>query len=141
MLEGIIGRLAGEKELTGSLGELTPLYEVSGLPARQVLLVGLGLRGRFGPGMAFSAGFAVGKRLGAKHRESVALALPPSDEPGAVASALLEGTIVATRGPGLRKSEANRHAFDSLSVVVEPETAEMPGLGARVDGLACRDRG
>ena len=41
MLEGIIGRLVGEKELTGSLGELTPFYEVSGLRARQVLLVGL----------------------------------------------------------------------------------------------------
>jgi leucyl aminopeptidase len=128
VLEGIIARLVGEKELTGSLGELTPLFEVSGLRARQVLLVGLGPRGRFGPGMAFSAGFAVGKRLAGRHRESVALALPPTDEPSAVASALLEGAIVATRGPGLRKSETNRHAFDSLSVVVEPETADIPGL-------------
>ncbi len=128
VLEGIIARLAGEKELGGSLGELTPLYEVTGLAARRVLLVGLGARGGFGPGTAFSAGFAVGKKLAGKHRESVALVLPPSEEPGAVASAWLEGAIVATRGPGLRKSEANRHAFDSLSLVVEPELADLPGL-------------
>jgi leucyl aminopeptidase len=127
-LEAIIARLAGEKELTGSLGELTALYDVSGLQARQVMLVGLGTRGRFGPGMAFSAGFAVGKRLAGRHRESVALALPTSDEPGTVASALLEGVIVSTRGPGLRKSEANRHSFDSLTMILEPDAPELPDL-------------
>ena len=44
------------------------------------------------------------------------------EEPQAIASALIEGAIVATRGPGLRKSEANRHAFATLSLVIEPAT-------------------
>ena len=49
--------------------------------------------------------------------------------------------LSATRGPGLRKTEANRHAFDSLSVVVEPETAEMTGL--ELESMVCGagDRG
>ncbi len=128
VLESTVGRLAAEKELTGSLGELTPLYEVPGFLAPGVLLVGLGPRARFDAGAAFAAGFALSKRLAGKRRESVAVALPSSDEPRAVASALIEGAIVATRGPGLRKSEANRHAFTTLSLVVEPEIAEQDRL-------------
>jgi leucyl aminopeptidase len=127
-LEGIVKRLAAEKELTGSLGELTPLYEVSGFLAPAVLFVGLGPRGKFEAAAAFAAGFAFSKRLAGKRRESVAVALPPADEQQAVASALLEGAIVGTRGPGLRKSEANRHAFTTLSLVIEPETVADPGL-------------
>jgi len=127
-LEAKVRRLTAEKELTGSLGELTFLYDVPGLEARGVLLVGLGPRARFDPGAAFSAGFALAKRLAGKPRESVAVALPPSDQPRAVASALIEGAIVGTRGPGIRKTEANRHAFETLSLVVEPGPSDEPGL-------------
>ena len=97
-----------------------------------MLLVGLGPRGRFDAGAAFSAGFAFSKRLASKRERHVAVALPPSDEPQAVAKALIEGAIVATRGPGLRKSEANRHAFDTLSLVIEPATADDDGAFAEV---------
>ncbi len=86
--------------------------------------MGLGPRDRFDAGAAFSAGFAFSKRLAGKRREDVAIALPPSNEPQPVAKALIEGAIVATRGPGLRKSEANRHAFDTLSLVIGPEAAD-----------------
>ncbi len=110
-LEETVRRLTSEKEVTGSLGELTPLYECAGLAAAAVLLVGLGPRSRFDSGAAFSAGFALSKRLAGKRRESVAIALPRAEDPQDVASALIEGAIVGTRGPGLRKTEANRHAF------------------------------
>jgi leucyl aminopeptidase len=123
-LEPKVRRLIGEKELTGSLGELTLFYDVPGLEARGVALVGLGPRGRFDPGAAFAAGVALAKRFAGKPRESVAVALPPSDDPRAMASALIEGAIVGTRGPGIRKTEANRHAFDTLSLVVEPGQSE-----------------
>ena len=51
-------------------------------------------------GAAYSAGFALSKRLAGKRREGVAVVLPPSDLPEVFASALIEGAIVATRGPG-----------------------------------------
>jgi leucyl aminopeptidase len=117
-LEPIITRLIGEKDLTGSLGELTALYEVPGFETRAVLLVGLGLRRRFEPGAAFSAGFALAKRLAGKRRDGVAIVLPPTDLPPVFASALIEGTIAGTRGPGVRKTEAVRHAFETLNLVV-----------------------
>ena len=119
VLETVVKRLIAEKDLTGSLGDLLPLYEVPEFQARAVLLLGLGPRGRFDAGAAFSAGFAFSKRLASKRRESVAVALPASDEPQLVAKALIEGAIVATRGPGLKKSEANRHAFETLCLVTQ----------------------
>ena len=117
-LEPIITRLIAEKDLTGSLGELTALYELSGLEAGAVLLVGLGLRRRFEAGAAFSAGFALAKRLAGKRRDAVAVVLPSTDQAPVCASALIEGAIAGTRGPGVRKTEAVRHAFENLSLVV-----------------------
>jgi leucyl aminopeptidase len=123
-LEGKLRRLAAEKDVSGALGDLTALFDVPGLEARGVLLVGLGPRGRFEPGAAFSAGYALAKRLSGKPRESVAVALPPSTDASATASALVEGAIAGTRGPGIRKSEANRHAFQTLTVIIEPDASD-----------------
>ena len=121
--------------MTGSLGELTPLLRRPRIPGAGLLLVGLGPRDRFDAGAAFSAGFAFSKRLSSKRRENVAVALPPSSEPLAVATGLIEGAIVATRGPGFKKSEANRHAFDTLSLVIEPETADDDEMFASPCGM------
>ena len=131
-LEVTFKRLVADKDLTGSLGELTPFYDVPGFEARSILLVGLGPKGRFDAGAAFSAGFAFSKKLASKRREHVAVALPQSEEPQAVASALIEGAIVATRGPGLRKSEANRHAFATLSLVIDPALADEDAVFEKV---------
>jgi leucyl aminopeptidase len=119
----IVKRLIAEKDVTGSVGELTPFYDLGAFDAQSLLLIGLGPRARFDAGAAFSAGYAFSKRLSSKRRETVAVALPESDDPETIAKALIEGAIVATRGPGLKKSEANRHAFETLSLVIAPETA------------------
>src|SRR4051794_14543327 len=46
-LGGLVRRLIGQKEISGSLAELSPLHGVSGLSAGSVLIVGLGPRARF----------------------------------------------------------------------------------------------
>jgi leucyl aminopeptidase len=120
----MVSRLRAEKEVTGSLGELVPLFEPPGLAARALLLVGLGPRGRFDSGPAFAAGFTAAKRLAGKARETVALALPEIGQTGSIASALIEASIVGTQNSGLRKTEPNRHLFGTLSLVVEPELGE-----------------
>jgi leucyl aminopeptidase len=123
-LEARVRRLTAEKEVTGALGDLAAFYDVPGFGARGALLVGLGPRGRFEPGAAFSAGYALAKRLSGKPRESVAVVLPQSEDAGATASALIEGAIAGTRGPGIRKTEANRHAFTTLSLIIEPDSSD-----------------
>jgi leucyl aminopeptidase len=117
-IDTIIARLLADKEITASPGELTPIYGAAGLEASAVLLVGLGPRTNFDAGAAFSTGFAVAKRLSSKRREHVAIVLPVTDNRPSIASAVIEGAVVGTRGPGLRKSEANRHPFDALALVV-----------------------
>src|SRR5262249_28160409 len=87
-LGATLGRLRSEKELTGALGDLTPLYEPTGLAAGAILLVGLGPRGSFDAGAAFSAGFTAAKRLSGKSREHVAVLLPTAGDAGSIASAL-----------------------------------------------------
>jgi leucyl aminopeptidase len=116
-----IGRLRSEKEVAGTLGELTVIHEPAGIAATGLLLVGLGPRARFDSGAAFTAGVAAAKRLAGKAREGVAIVLPPSEDPPAVASAIVEGAVVGTRGSGLRKTEPNRHPFASLYLVVPGE--------------------
>jgi leucyl aminopeptidase len=120
-LEATIRRLRAEKELKGARGELTLLYEVRGLASGAVLLVGLGSRDHFEPGAAFAAGFAAAKRLATQARESVAIVLPAAPEPDSCASALIEGAIVGTRGPGIRKADPDRHPFGTLNLVAGPD--------------------
>src|SRR5262249_34984101 len=86
-----------------------------------VIVFGLGPRDRFDAGAAYAAGAAVAKRLAGKPREALAVVLPEGGDPSAVASALVEGLIVGTRGPGLRKSEPARHPFGRLELVVPPD--------------------
>ena len=118
-----------------------------GSKPRAVLLVGLGLRRRFEPGAAFSAGFALAKRLAGKRRDGVAVVLPPADHPPVIASALIEGAIAGTRGPGVRKTEAVRHAFETLSLVVgdRPDRGTISQtreeLAPRRDRRPCREPG
>jgi leucyl aminopeptidase len=131
-LGDLVGRLLAGKEIPTGLGETTPLIGHQGLPAGSVLLVGLGPRERFDAGAAYAAGVAVGRRLGGKPRESVAVALPESDQPRAIASALTEGVIVGTRGPDLRKSEPGRHPFGGLQVVAPPERLSSSDLAGAV---------
>jgi leucyl aminopeptidase len=120
-LGDMLARLLTQKELSGSTGELTTIHAPAGFSAGSVLVVGLGSREKFGAGAAFAAGFAAAKRLGAKPREQIALAVPSAGDPATGwVSALVEGVVAGTRGPGLRKTEANRHSFGNLDVILDP---------------------
>jgi leucyl aminopeptidase len=117
----VLGPLLGSKEIGGAVGDTTPILGLGVLAPAPVLIFGLGPRGRFDAGAAFSAGVAVAKRLAAKPRQSVAVLLPALAQPEAIASALVEGLIVGTQGPGVRKTEPGRHPFDTLQIVLAPE--------------------
>ena len=62
----LLGRLIAEKELTGSLGEMVTVHGPAGFSAGSVLVVGLGTRDKFDALAAFTAGFALAKRLAGK---------------------------------------------------------------------------
>ncbi len=110
-----IQRLLDRGDLGAGLGEITFLYEPPGLSARSLALVGLGKREKLDPGAAYAAGVALARRLGAKPRDRVAVALPPGGTDRE--RAFLEGVIVGQSGPDLRKTERSRHAFGDLVIV------------------------
>ena len=112
-------RLVEAKEISRSVGDVVPLLglENSGLAARSIVVFGLGPREKFEAGVAFSAGVAVAKKLAARPRKHLAVALVDGGEPESNTSALVEGLIVGTRGPDLRKTEPSRHPFETLSII------------------------
>lgn len=123
-LAGVIGRLVEFKELSRSVGEVVPLLGLPGgeLKATTVVVFGLGSRENFNAGVAFSVGVAVSKKLASRPRGHVAVVVPEAGETDSITSALVEGLIVGTRGPDLRKTEPAKHPFEILSIVAPPES-------------------
>jgi leucyl aminopeptidase len=127
-LGGLLSRLFAQKEIAGALGELTALHGLPGFSAESILVVGLGARAKFDAGSAYAAGFALAKHLSGKARENVSVVLPRSAESTLTQwiSPLVEGATAGTRGPGLRKTEPNRHEFGVLNLVFSrAETDEV----------------
>ena len=122
-LGALIGRLLASKDLAGTVGEVASLLGLAGegLAVKGVIAFGLGKKAGFDAGAAFSAGVAAGRKLSTRERGDVAVLLPEGGDPAAVASALVEGMIVGTRGAGLRKAEPGRHPFAGIAVVVAEE--------------------
>jgi leucyl aminopeptidase len=123
-LDALIQRLAAQKDVAAAANELTVLYEPPGVKARSVLAVGLGKREKLDAGTAYTAFLAAAKRLSGKPRESVLL-LPPSGLTPIAARAVIEGLMVGVHGPGLCKTEANRHEFARLGILIgeQPDPA------------------
>jgi len=122
----LVASLLAAKEISTRLGEATALLGPHAAASDGVLVCGLGPRERFDVGAAYTLGVLIAKRLSSKQRKSVAVGLPECGDDEtfalALASALVEGLVVGTQGPGLRKTEPNRFPFETLQLVVEPET-------------------
>ena len=121
----LLARLLEAKNLLGGLGDQTPILGATDLGVAAVQAFGLGKRDKFRPGMAFSAGVALAKRLATKPRGKVAVLLPDAGDPFAVASALTEGLVVGMSGPDLKKKERGRHPFESLVIVAPGSDPEV----------------
>ena len=121
-LSELVRGLFEAKEISGGLGELTPLHGVAGIKARTVMLLGLGRKERCAAAEVFAAGVALSKRLSSRPRESVAVAVPA--EAMSHVDSLVSGLVVGTRDPGLRKSKPSRTPFGALWIVVDPKSSE-----------------
>ena len=77
----------------------------------------MGSRAKLEAGSAFTAGTAVGKRLATRGGGRVAVMIPEANDYAGCAQALVEGLIVGSRGPDLRKSEPGRKPIDEWVLV------------------------
>src|SRR5262245_34500739 len=96
----LLGRMIAADDLAGGIGDVTPLHGVVGPNGARVILFGLGPRETHSVGSAYSAAIALGKKLAAKDRGSVAVAVPEAGDLAAIVSAITEGIVVGIHGPG-----------------------------------------
>ena len=122
-LGALITKLVERKDLSLGAGEWTPLFGDLGHAANAAGVLGLGSKDTLEPGTLFTAGVALTRRLAAKTCESLAIALPERLNSGPNLSAFVEGVVVGTRGPGLRKSEPSRKAIGAITIAggTDPE--------------------
>ena len=85
-----------------------------------MLTVGLGSEASFSAGEAYTAGCAIGKRLGSKRRGRVSILLSETQNFAGMAGSLSEGIVVGCQGVDLRKSESTRYRFDDCAILVPP---------------------
>jgi leucyl aminopeptidase len=120
-------------DLPRSVGDVTPLHGATGPNGSNVVVFGLGPRDAPLVGSAYASGMALGKRLSAKPRGSVAVLVPRNGDLLPLLSAITEGVCVGVKGPGLRKSELVRHPFESVLILVPPDTLSEASARAAVE--------
>jgi len=131
-LGGAVSELIATGELTGKLGQVAVLHTRGALPARRVLVVGLGPRDSFGPEAARRAAAAAAKRaqeLGARTLATIAHGAGVGGlDPARAARATLEGSALAAyafAGWKRRRDEGRRLQRVTL---LEADGAKLPAL-------------
>lgn len=109
-LNGLADYLPPSGEAPTGVGESLAVYPPSAANLPALLFYGLGESAKYSPLKAFEAATSASKTLASKPGRSVTVVLADTEE-----AAQIRGWIVGTKGPGLRKKEANRHPFEKLS--------------------------
>ncbi|HET6878589.1 MAG TPA: leucyl aminopeptidase [Pirellulales bacterium] len=109
---GLLSRLLEKKELSGKPYELTTLWQVPGVRAPQVLVVGLGKQAEFDRGTALRTAAAAARQLASKERGRVAFFLPCGSD--ALAESGIAGALMGCQGQDLYRSEKKRYTFAEI---------------------------
>ncbi|MBX3055978.1 MAG: leucyl aminopeptidase [Anaerolineae bacterium] len=121
-LNGAISELIVHGDLTGKVGEVGVLYPRGTIPAKRVLVVGLGKRGEFdleGVRKAAAAGLKRARDLKAQHVATIVHGAGVAGlEAQAAAQATAEGSLLAAyQYDAPKQREDAPHEIDSLTVV------------------------
>lgn len=142
-LGGIVTKLREQGDAPGKAKELTPLYEVNGVAARRVLLVGMGQRDQADFASVLAGFAAAAKMLSARPCERIALGLPDGALAADVAlRACVAGIFQGTSTAGIRKSKNDRtpprEVCFSIPTIDEPirDVLRLAALEGRGTNLA-----
>lgn len=118
-LAGIVSRLFEQGDVAGKAKELTPLYQVDGLAAKRIMLVGLGPRDKADYASLLSCSAAAAKMLSSKPTKRIAMVLPESALPAdAALHACAQGIYQGSSTAGIRKSTTERTPPEELCFLV-----------------------
>ncbi|OYV85238.1 MAG: leucyl aminopeptidase [Planctomycetia bacterium 21-64-5] len=110
---GLLTRLIENKEISGKLYELTPLWGAAGIEAPQLLVAGLGKQAEYDRGLALRTAAAAARQLAAKERPRVAFYLTRGAS-DAIAESGIAGAIMGCQGQDLYRAEKKRFPFAEL---------------------------
>ncbi len=127
---GALQVLADQEELSPKVGKVSVFYNLPGIAAPTILIVGGGKKDRFDAAAAFRCAGAASKRLGDKARESVAFDFGVLSD--SVAAAAIAGAMNGCVGQDLFRAEKNLHANElqiwfSISAVALERGTSMGG--------------
>ncbi|MFW5940950.1 MAG: leucyl aminopeptidase [Chloroflexota bacterium] len=130
-LGGAIGDLIAGGDLSGKLGEVAVLYPRQTIPARRVLVAGLGEQDKFDLEQvrkAAAAAIRKARDLKARHVASIVHGAGIARLPVPLAAqSVLEGTLLAMyRFQGGAKEEEDRHDIETFTIVEFDESKITP---------------
>lgn len=132
-LGGAVTRLLESEEISSKLADTAALLAPSGLPARQLLVVGLGSRDHWSRGAADRAAGAAAMALADRKRERIAFCFDDWDTETTAAG--ICGAIVAMSGQALYRAKPKLHACEEICWPKADEAAIEQGkiLGESVN--------
>ncbi len=138
-LGGLVAKLIEQRDVAGKPKELTPLYQVAGLAAKRLLLVGLGPRGKADYASLLSSSAAAAKMLSTKPTQRIALAIPEGAlNADAALRACAQGMYQGSSTAGIRKSATERTPPDEVCLIVRAVdgTVQEATMRAEIEGRA-----
>ncbi len=138
-LDHAISELIRQGDLDGSLGQVAVLYPRGAIPAKRVLIVGLGEAEKFDLEAARRAAAAAAKKARALKAQSLTTIVHGAGvgglDPRDAAQAVVEGTLLALYTfPKYQQKAEETPSLPSSLTIVEFDAAKVPALeeGARV---------
>ncbi len=120
-LHGAIQELLDQGDISGKLSEVTTLYPRAAIPAKRVLVVGLGKQAEFGLEQARTAAAAAIKRARDLKAKQVASVIHRGGSQGlavaAAAQATVEGMLLALYKYDAPRQTSNGHTPQALTIV------------------------
>lgn len=137
--QGALSELLKRGDITGKLNETVELLRVSGLAAERVLVLGLGDPTTLTRAKLDKALGTVSRKLSTKASVSVAVLLPSGPLCGlsteTIAISVATGFTVGCYGQGIYKSEADRHEFTEVVLVVEKKDTTEAEAGVETGSI------
>ncbi len=138
-LNGAISELIQQGDLDGTLGQTAVIYPRGAIPARRVIVVGLGDAARFdleGVRKAAAAAAKKARELKAKHVATIVHGAGIGGlDPAEATQAVVEGSLLALYWfPKYQQTPPDPPAFPEKLTIVEFDASKIPALeeGARV---------
>jgi leucyl aminopeptidase len=130
---GMLTRLIEAKELTGKKYEVVALPVPPGIAAKTAVVVGLGERSQFNPGVAYRASAAAAKAISGKERAQVAFFQSAGTTPETSAAGIA-GAMTGCVGQDLYRTKKSRFPFGEIlwSGAAEAALQQGPILGEAI---------